>query len=366
MRISVITSSSLRRLPEFMAEVKYHAPGSVFDFFFLRETDIKSISAGLPHPPHADPKPRPAPPKTAFDLWRRPQDLQLKRVTQDWCLSHFAWMKAQGLSIGAFASYFPGISSMDKGAFDTAVHGLTDAVVLALTANERGVMDIPVVEAVCGIVSERCQCIQCVGGRHVAVFSDEAKQERLVEGLRAVVRTVNRLLRRKKTTNRRFLIGLELEPGNGYVLRDGKTLDQILSRIGADPDLAPHVGLNLDIGHMRLAGVSAGHLSDHLGSIVHAHISDHPRMHTRDHYIGAWTDVAHTNEFDDYIRLLHKRAGAPSPSPGPGALEFSGAIAIELEGCNRLEWVLRSIQELRRLLARNEVEVAPLRADAGK
>lgn len=345
MRISVISSSSLRQLQELMLEVAFHAPDVAFDLFFLRESDIKELTAEL----HQTDRPR-----TAFDLWRRPQKPEVGNATKAFCENHFKWMTSAGLSFGAFATYFPGLSSMDKTAFKTAIHGLTDAVLIARKACDAGLMKIPIVEAVCGIVSERCLCDECRGKRHVAVFSDKAKQERLIKGLQRVVELVQFALKPRSHVEQQFLIGLELEPGAGYVLRDNMTLDEIMGRIKDTPGLSEHVGINLDVGHMRIAGVTANDLQKYEDKIVHAHISDHPSMHTRDHYLGAWTDIAHPNEFDPYIKLLKRRL-TPTPEGERPGLGFSGTVAIELEGCNRLEWVLRSIQELRRLLARNGI-----------
>jgi sugar phosphate isomerase/epimerase len=282
---------------------------------------------------------------------------QLRRAyrkgLEDWANNTFASFKATGHRLAAFATYFPDISSMHDDDFLAAIHGLSDAIVLASHAsNKYDIMTAPIVEAVCGVLAEPCRCKKCSSQRRVVVFKDTEKQDRLIRGLHAVVRKVRRLL--KNRPNKSFSIGLELEPGSTYVLRDKNTLFELMTRIESDPVLREHVGLNLDVGHMRIANISASDLEPHINQIVHAHISDHPGMHTRDQVLGAWTNVSHLNEFDEYIVLLSRREKEKS-----GPLLFSGAIAIELEGCNRLEWVLASLRDLKRLLLRNNVTVQP-------
>jgi hypothetical protein len=338
MQISVITSSTIRKLQEFLEEAASHTPDVSFDFFFLRETDIAEMKV-------------PRKLTTAFDLWRKPQPKGVDTATAKWSASQFKWMSKRDRSISAFATYFPGISSMDKDVFQTAVHGLTDAVSMAINACKLQAMSFPIIEAVCGVVAERCTCDRCQGNRVVAVFPDDAKQDRLIRGLKIVIRAI------KQKVNQRFVIALELEPGNAYVLRDKDTLNSLMRKIQSDPLLRQHVGLNLDLGHMRLANVTPTDLEPHSKSIVHSHISDHPKMHTRDHPLGFWTNIAHRNEFDPYVELLQKRSQNLSVNPTKGELEFSNTLAVELEGCNRIEWVLSSVQEVRRLLARNGVPV---------
>jgi hypothetical protein len=341
MMVSSITSSSLRSIQSFVQEVSFHHPGAKFDLFFVRDTDLgEAFPQGLPTKP-----------KTLAEIFLRGNRGHYRPALEGWANKTFEWLKTTKRQLAAFATYFPDISSMHDGDFLSAIRGLTDAVSMASHAsNHYGIMKVPIVEAVCGVVAERCLCADCSISRRVTVFDDEVKQDRLMLGLRIVVRKLRRLL--KSRTNRSFAIGLELEPGATYVLRDRQTLDSVMNRINDDPELREHVGLNLDIGHMRIANVTASALKPYVDRIVHAHISDHPSMHTRDHFLGAWTDVSHANEFDAYISLLAQRDRDQVPP-----VLFSGAIAIELEGCNRLDWVLGSLRDLKRLLLRNNINV---------
>ena len=146
---------------------------------------------------------------------------------------------------------------------------------------------------------------------------------------------------------------MELEPGPTYVLRDRDSLTQVMAAVEQDARLLPHVGLNLDIAHMRIAQVSAAFLAKHSARILHAHICDHPDMHTRDQVPGTHTALdQRRGEFIPYLQLLVQRCNSQLV---PGGLPFSGACALELEGCNRIAWIHQSVAMMRHLFetARN-------------
>ncbi len=121
--------------------------------------------------------------------------------------------------------------------------------------------------------------------------------------------------------------------------------------------LADHVGLNVDIAHMRIAGVKVEQdvkkpgesLRDHIGRIVHSHICDNPKMHTRDQPIGSW----HSAEYDaeEWMPFLNLLSDAASHvDKREYNLPFSGAVSLELEGCDRLRWIHQSLSDLKYLL----------------
>lgn len=114
--------------------------------------------------------------------------------------------------------------------------------------------------------------------------------------------------------------------------------------------LRTHVGLNIDIAHMRMARIKPQQPIKFKKYFVNAHICDHPNIHTRDQKIGSWTPIDRI-EGDDYGYLailadsLHERKSLP-----PSDLPHSGSIGLELEGCNRISWIHESLTSMKQTL----------------
>jgi hypothetical protein len=119
------------------------------------------------------------------------------------------------------------------------------------------------------------------------------------------------------------------------------------------------VGFNLDIAHMRIAGIvprcatrpGQERLSAEVERrIIHSHISDHPvhpGMHTHDQFVGSWTNIhAETTGYQPYLQLLLERAADESP-----VVPFSRCVAVELEGCNRVFTIHDSLSRLKHAIA---------------
>ena len=135
------------------------------------------------------------------------------------------------------------------------------------------------------------------------------------------------------------------------MFNDKSAIDTLLKLLNDDKyaaALRPHVGLNVDIAHMRIAGVKAKDLHPIRDWIVHAHICDHPGMHTRDQVVGTWTPVErYESEFYPYLRLL---AEIDPQSPERAGRPFTGAVALELEGCGRINWIHQSLVAMKRMI----------------
>jgi hypothetical protein len=156
-----------------------------------------------------------------------------------------------------------------------------------------------------------------------------------------------------------YALSLELEPGSAYVLSDHTSLMQVYDAIQTN-GLAEKVGLNLDIAHFKIAGISPAFLKGGMENnvqgkdlthwLVHSHIADHPlRMHTRDLALSAYTDLEGvSSDFCAYLDLLMDRA--KHFQANRTGLLFSGAVAVELEGCSRMSWIHNSIPQLKKLL----------------
>lgn len=253
--------------------------------------------------------------------------------------------------IAAAATYFPDVSCADRGRREKAVRAVVNTVRLChhlMDQRDLGMDVVACVEVVCGSLLEP---VDTSAGRQVLV-----KQYTLPAKLRYLVESLQRVCEELAPADRPYALALELEPGATYVLRDLDSLRQVhkaVSRAG----LAGHVGLNLDIAHFRIAGVTPTALRGDGGAepdltewIVHSHIADHPlQMHTRDLAIGAFTDVERLpTDLCAYLDLLMARAAHAARHPG--GLLFTNSVALELEGCSRMRWVHDSLAHLKRLL----------------
>jgi hypothetical protein len=147
-----------------------------------------------------------------------------------------------------------------------------------------------------------------------------------------------------------WAIALELEPGPAYALNDRNALAMLVQHLTGEADyveLLPHIGVNLDIAHMKIAGVEANDLEEFKDWIVHAHIADHPGMHTVDQVVGTWSPVERSEGRDyPYLRLLSR---INPDSPDRCGLPFTRTIALELEGCSRIGWIHRSLVAMKHM-----------------
>lgn len=165
--------------------------------------------------------------------------------------------------------------------------------------------------------------------------------------------------------NAEVQIALELEPGPLYLLRDWKTLVAMSDMLDADPILSPLVGLNLDIAHWTLAGLSGIMLggSEPTESafekqersefesqverirrrVVHAHISDHGRGHFGDVRV---CDITEDHKFGRWLKLLQEIADTPRDVGHPS---FDRMLSIELEAVKRPKMVAESLEILSKI-----------------
>lgn len=332
----VITSSSIRELRDLFAEVQSISDVNSFDLMILRDTDIAALgrfakqrlnlSGGLP--PVSDILAN----EDHFELiadWLRQQckPNPTNRVSPSGIPSH-------QVNISAFATYFPDITALHDVRRENAICALVQTILHAIHLKRDGFMANAIVEIVCGNVVDPCEC----SPNTVFKSTQTTKIDILMDSL---VATVDRV---RDHTESPFALALELEPGVTYVLNK-KSYQGVCYRIGQDSRLRGCVGLNVDVAHMKLAEISAHDLLPFQHQIVHAHISDHPpRMHTRDQVVGEWTTVdRHQSDYLPYLRLLADRTAKPNDC----GLPFSGVVALELEGCNRISWVHRSLSALR-------------------
>jgi hypothetical protein len=178
------------------------------------------------------------------------------------------------------------------------------------------------------------------------------KIELLKASLMEVVNKVNALVGGKSDARwalaLALALALELEPGPTYLLNGQRTIPAVIDNLLGESLLRPHVGLNVDVAHMKIAGVSPVNLRDiqqeFPGCLIHSHISDHPGMHTHDQPVGTWTPVERYSGQDyGYLRCLWESFQVNDADDRPPR---TGAIAVELEECSRLNWIHRSLGRL--------------------
>lgn len=319
---AVMTSSSIREYSDLFYEVMAVSDVNRFDLMILRDVDVESArispTAGL-----------------------RMADVlaQNYSAVEAWMVRE---LRPHTITISALATYFPDITTVDNVRRRTAIEAVANTVRMAASIrSELGnkVMPCPIVEIVCGTILD-----QDPNTGRIQVFGRERKLDLLWESLGEIVK-----LAKQHVPTLPFALALELEPGETYVLNSLSALTSIARRINSPNSsmLRKHVGLNLDIAHMRIAGIKAAELRSFMSLFVHSHISDHPGMHTHDQVVGSWTNVhAVTGGYQPYIAILLDRA----KSAKRGDLPFSRSIAIELEGCNRAFAIHDSVSRLRQVI----------------
>lgn len=364
---SVITSSSNWRLGDLIREVRAANDDCRFDLFILREVDIEQCErpanpGNLPERLECDPNggvlANGEDNRSLAGILGATGDSNINLLLQR--LDHRLTTIGEPIKggIAAFATYFPWISSLDEVRRAVAVSAVVQTMRLAFGAVEKGWMDQPIVEIVCGSVIESCDCDACRSEKRVFVAKRDEKTARLINSLREIVNHLTLLFPSKP-----FALALELEPGPSYLLNSRNAVKAVIDEIRGDELLRNRVGLNLDIAHMRLANVRPKWLRENnlVSQIVHAHICDHPRMHTRDQPLGTWTSTYSGRQFGDYLDLLFERAKNAPPAAENSSddmLPFSRAVAIELEGSNRISWIHRSVNRLSRMLRVAEYNTA--------
>lgn len=242
--------------------------------------------------------------------------------------------------IPALATFFPDISSRTDKA-ENAGKALAEAVDLAR------LLGAGVVEFVLGRRVERCpyppenrRDYKC---DYVYSSASEDKIKRVVE---IIEKHVFEKLTDK--CGRTVRLAAEIEPGFSYVLNDRHAVTEYIHLI-RKKGMQDCVGLNMDIGHLMILGnaprqearISVSDVSLWKEHIFHAHISDNVGHHFRDLVPGTIHPLYEEDretEFEEWVRLCKEIAEENE--------HFSRHIALELEGCSRIQWVQRSLLRL--------------------
>ena len=139
-------------------------------------------------------------------------------------------------------------------------------------------------------------------------------------------------------------VAFELEPGPLYLLNEKESIVDFCGAIeGLNSETHPHldskVGVNLDIAHWWMEGITPAFLDEHnevQSRIFHSHISGHSR---RAHFGDISLAEMHHDDKQAFREWL-VRLEALSPQ------QFSGHVSLEFEAASGSTAVRESIQEL--------------------
>ena len=373
---SVITSSSDFPLSGMVRQLGDISNLKTVDLYLLRDIDVREIMELKNQEEWTDP----AGQTNVKTITRLMANADVGKLG-DWILDQFddvgsgppasaatgGKTKARLLKsrIAAFATYFPDLSypcalKQDDGQNRRmwAIDALANCVRLACRLHKEKLSETevpfasPIIEIVCGVRLDRCHCSSCQD-KIIWEFDDEAKFNILFTSLTEVCQRVDQ---DESDRGVSYKFALELEPGLTYALRDEATLKTAARLLLQKyPQLADRVGLNLDIAHWRAARVPLELLSERIPEstltppqtygdlVVHSHICDlPPQMHSRDQPLGRWDPIDSKGDgHAAWLSRLAKYAGR----------DFSRHVAVELEGCGRIDWVHRSIASLRQVLS---------------
>ena len=173
----------------------------------------------------------------------------------------------------------------------------------------------------------------------------------VVQGTEDLAERPPRVIRRRMRDLIAYeILGLELEPGPIYALRDWDTIRGLAAVLRNDPRLRDLAGLNLDIAHWRMAlgdeGVSLIRNDPAVfNQIVHAHVSGHhPKAHLGDIHLRVLNKPEH---FLPWLNLLsdiadEKRSDGHPPN--------TGRVSIEYEAAPDRRIVRKSVRQLQLML----------------
>ena len=247
--------------------------------------------------------------------------------------------------IPAIATFFPEISSLsDEKQRERAGEALVGAVRLA------SVLKAKVVEFVLGRTVERCRKkldrkLEVPEGLQCEFVHTSTPQSRIKKAVEILAETVCPEARKWGVK-----LAAEIEPGFSCVLNSPSNVEHFLSEVG-NAHIEDVVGLNLDIGHLLILSHSPKDCilpttaAGWVKHIYHAHASDNIGHHFRDLVPGTLHSLDSREEERSFRKWIEVCAECADQNRA-----FSGYIAVELEGCNRIQWIQRSVLRLSYLI----------------
>lgn len=133
------------------------------------------------------------------------------------------------------------------------------------------------------------------------------------------------------------VFAFEVEPGVSKLISSPSSVDRLVDLIRQ----YPNTGLNLDVGHMLILGISPDDVfeTDMGDWIAHAHISDNADAHYADLCVGSYH---HEGVFAEWLQALDRsrhRGG-----------RFQGYVSIEMEACGSIDKVREAYDRTDRML----------------
>jgi class 3 adenylate cyclase/sugar phosphate isomerase/epimerase len=249
--------------------------------------------------------------------------------------------------IRALATNFPDISDADPIRRETAREAVLQAARLAA---ELGASCVEIVGGYSFDLRERSEPgadgqtkpLHIRHDRAIGRVLTERRMDHLIESLKELNRSLD-------YEGIEVGLALECEPGAAYLLNDLHRVTGLLDDLPLKE--YPHIGLNVDIGHMFIlaneSGAAIGPLVDphsrlseelYANRIMHFHASDH----TRSHFCDLEIPSVHTREdFTRWIKLfLDAVSGQPSQY-------FTSTIAVEMEAARSIDNTVRSARTIR-------------------
>lgn len=151
---------------------------------------------------------------------------------------------------------------------------------------------------------------------------------------------------------------VELEPGFLNLINDFRSLEEFCKRV-EKYHLGSRIGVNLDVSHFRLAGLTAKKIRESeliRNMIVHAHVSG---VWAKGHASDLPIFPTDKREMTPWIQLLADISKARSSQLRQKSLisklaPYSGFVSVELEACNSSKDVFQSLKNLRKMIAETE------------
>jgi sugar phosphate isomerase/epimerase len=245
------------------------------------------------------------------------------------------------IRVFGLASFLPEISSKKPDDIRTAQDAMYFLIHLALALREQG---------------HPLETIELVAGSRVnGVRADKEAQEaeplytagwpaKPLELVDDLCTNLTPVAERAEAEHLRLAI--ELEPGPLYILGGEEALLHLCEQLAKPGVLSRTTGINLDVAHWDLAGLTHAWLLNHpevCTCLQHVHISDHGRGHFGDVALG---DCHPPGHFLPWLRAI-AAAGRRRPD---GVPPMTGLVSIELEACKTRQMLRRSLDRLLFLL----------------
>ncbi len=152
------------------------------------------------------------------------------------------------------------------------------------------------------------------------------------------------------------VLAMELEPGPCFLLNNWDSLEMFIRKLKGRAALDDRVGFNMDIGHWRVAKITAQRVNDHPDvkqRIIHAHLSAHHRCaHFGDAPLIDHDKTPDGNGDVELMPWLHllRSVYEGKGSPETTELACSYHVSLELEATKSIEFVKDSYITMMNLL----------------